>query len=55
MTNLMELRNNYKDLFYDKHKVKMGFMSAFVKGAASALDEIPTVNAMIDGTDIVYH
>lgn len=54
MTNLMELRSNYKDLFFEKHKVKMGFMSAFVKGCASGLEELPAVNATIDGDDIVY-
>ncbi|KAI8968351.1 dihydrolipoyllysine-residue succinyltransferase E2 component [Mycotypha africana] len=55
MTNLMNLRSEYKDAVVKKHGVKFGFMSAFVKAAAEALKEIPAVNASIDGTDIVYH
>lgn len=54
MTGLMEMRNQYKDVFLDKHGVKLGFMSAFVKAAASALMEVPAVNAVIDGHDIIY-
>eukprot|EP00879_Flechtneria_rotunda_P007677 GHRR01008050.1.p1 GENE.GHRR01008050.1~~GHRR01008050.1.p1 ORF type:complete len:443 (+),score=198.63 GHRR01008050.1:503-1831(+) len=54
MTGLMEMRNAYKDVFLDKHSVKLGFMSAFVKAAASALIEVPAVNGVIDGTDIIY-
>eukprot|EP00959_Pyramimonas_sp_CCMP1952_P200796 4199933-Pyramimonas_sp.AAC.1 len=50
----MALRNEYKDAFLEKHGVKLGFMSAFVKGAASALQEFPAVNGVIDGDDIVY-
>ncbi|KAH8553685.1 dihydrolipoyllysine-residue succinyltransferase E2 component [Umbelopsis sp. PMI_123] len=55
MTNLMDLRSTYKDAVVKKHNVKFGFMSAFVKASAIALQEIPAVNASIDGTDIVYH
>jgi 2-oxoglutarate dehydrogenase E2 component (dihydrolipoamide succinyltransferase) len=55
MTNLMDLRSTYKDAVIKKHNVKFGFMSAFVKASAIALQEIPAVNASIDGTDIVYH
>lgn len=55
MTNLMNLRAEYKDAVVKKHGVKFGFMSAFVKASAAALQEIPAVNASIDGTDIVYH
>ncbi|WIA43874.1 hypothetical protein OEZ86_010287 [Tetradesmus obliquus] len=54
MTGLMEMRNAYKDVFLDKHGVKLGFMSAFVKAAAAALQEVPAVNAVIDGSDIIY-
>eukprot|EP01104_Vermistella_antarctica_P000559 TRINITY_DN10712_c0_g1_i1.p1 TRINITY_DN10712_c0_g1~~TRINITY_DN10712_c0_g1_i1.p1 ORF type:complete len:462 (+),score=82.20 TRINITY_DN10712_c0_g1_i1:49-1434(+) len=54
MTGLMELRSEYKDAFVEKHGVKLGFMSAFVKASASALSEIPVVNAVIDGNEIVY-
>jgi 2-oxoglutarate dehydrogenase E2 component (dihydrolipoamide succinyltransferase) len=55
MTNLMNLRAEYKDAVVKKHGVKFGFMSAFVKAAAEALNEIPAVNASIDGNEIVYH
>lgn len=55
MTNLMELRSTYKDAVLKKHNVKFGFMSAFVKASAVALKELPTVNASIDGSEIVYH
>lgn len=54
MTNVMALRNQYKDQFEKRHGVKLGFMSFFVKAAIAALKEIPAVNAEIDGTDIVY-
>lgn len=54
MTNLMALRNDYKDIFLERHGVKLGFMSAFVKAAANALLEIPAVNGVIDGDEIVY-
>ncbi|KAI8882753.1 dihydrolipoyllysine-residue succinyltransferase E2 component [Backusella circina FSU 941] len=55
MTNLMKLRSEYKDAVLKKHDVKFGFMSAFVKAASKALEEIPAVNASIDGNEIVYH
>ena len=54
MTNVMELRNQYKELFEKKHGVKLGFLGFFVKACIQALREIPAVNAEIDGTDIVY-
>ena len=54
MTSVMELRNEYKDLFLKKHGVKLGFMSFFTKACCHALNEVPEVNAEIDGTDIVY-
>ena len=54
MTGVMELRNEYKDLFFKKHGVKLGFMSFFTKACVRALKEVPEVNAEIDGTDIVY-
>jgi len=54
MTGLMDMRNAYKDVFLDKHNVKLGFMSAFVKAAVHALEEVPAVNAVIDGQEIVY-
>lgn len=54
MTEVMSLRNEYKDLFLKKHGVKLGFMSFFTKACVHALHEVPEVNAEIDGTDIVY-
>ncbi|KAH1108743.1 hypothetical protein J1N35_012511 [Gossypium stocksii] len=54
MTNLMKLRSDYKDAFVEKHGVKLGFMSGFVKAAVSALQHQPIVNAVIDGDDIIY-
>jgi 2-oxoglutarate dehydrogenase E2 component (dihydrolipoamide succinyltransferase) len=54
MTAVMDLRNEYKDLFLKKHGVKLGFMSFFTKACCHALHEVPEVNAEINGTDIVY-
>lgn len=54
MTNVMELRNRYKDDFFKKHNVKLGFMSFFTKAAIAALKQIPAVNAEIDGDEVVY-
>lgn len=54
MTEVMALRNEYKDLFLKKHGTKLGFMSFFTKACVHALKEVPEVNAEIDGTDIVY-
>jgi len=52
---ISELRDSYKEAFLKKHGVKLGFMSAFVKAASVALQDVPEVNASIDGTDIIYH
>uniref|UniRef100_A0A2P2LKB3 dihydrolipoyllysine-residue succinyltransferase n=1 Tax=Rhizophora mucronata TaxID=61149 RepID=A0A2P2LKB3_RHIMU len=54
MTNLMKLRSDYKDAFFEKHGVKLGLMSGFVKAAVSALENQPIINAVIDGDDIIY-
>ena len=54
MSAIMKARQQYKDLFEKKHKVKLGFMGFFVKACIHALGEIPAVNAEIDGEDIVY-
>jgi 2-oxoglutarate dehydrogenase E2 component (dihydrolipoamide succinyltransferase) len=56
MTNIINLRKQYKDAFEAKHGAKLGFMSAFIKASASALLEVPGVNAMIDDAhqEIVY-
>jgi 2-oxoglutarate dehydrogenase E2 component (dihydrolipoamide succinyltransferase) len=54
MCAVMALRARYKDAFEQKHGVKLGFMSFFVKACVGALKEIPAVNAEIDGADIIY-
>ncbi len=54
MSTIMGVRNQYKDLFEKRHGVKMGFMGFFVKACIHALQEIPSVNAEIDGQDIIY-
>jgi 2-oxoglutarate dehydrogenase E2 component (dihydrolipoamide succinyltransferase) len=54
MSAVMELRRRYRDLFEQKHGVKLGFMGFFVKACVQALKEIPAVNAEIDGSDIIY-
>merc|ERR1712227_228149 len=54
MSNIMQLRKENKDAFVKKHGIKMGFMSAFVKASAYALTKQPTVNAVIDGQEILY-
>ena len=54
MGAVMNLRNQYKDVFEKKHGVKLGFMGFFTKACVQALKDIPAVNAEIDGQDIVY-
>jgi len=54
MSNLIELRQKYKDVFLKKHGVKLGFMSAFVKASAYALKDQPVVNAVIEENQIMY-
>jgi len=54
MSAIMALRNQYKDTFLKKHGVKLGFMSFFTKACCHALNEVPEVNAEIDGTDVVF-
>ncbi|XP_058604754.1 dihydrolipoyllysine-residue succinyltransferase component of 2-oxoglutarate dehydrogenase complex, mitochondrial isoform X2 [Onychostoma macrolepis] len=56
MSNITEMRKQYKDAFLKKHGIKLGFMSAFVKAAAYALTDQPAVNGVIDDTtkEIVY-
>ncbi len=50
-----ELRAHYKDAFEKQHGVKLGFMSFFTKACVEALKKFPTVNASVEGNDIVYH
>jgi 2-oxoglutarate dehydrogenase E2 component (dihydrolipoamide succinyltransferase) len=55
MTNVIEARAKYKDLFEKKHGVRLGFMGFFTKAVCMALRDIPGVNAQIDGDEIVYN
>ncbi len=55
MTAVIEARTKYKDLFEKKHGVRLGFMGFFVKAACMALKDVPSVNAQIEGDEIVYH
>ena len=55
MTRVMEVRKQYKDKFKESHGVNLGFMSFFAKACSSALGEWPSVNAYIDGDQIIYH
>lgn len=55
MAPVMDLRSRYKDKFEKKYKVRLGFMSFFVKACVEALKRSPVVNSSIDGNDIVYH
>ena len=55
MSSVMEIRSKFKDIFEKKHQVKLGFMSFFVKACCHALKEVPEVNALIDGDDLVFH
>jgi len=54
MTNVINVRKQYKEAFQKKYGVKLGFMSFFVKAVVGALGEVPAVNAMIEGDDLVY-
>jgi 2-oxoglutarate dehydrogenase E2 component (dihydrolipoamide succinyltransferase) len=56
MKPVMDLRNQYKDLFEKSHNgTRLGFMGFFVKAACESLKRFPAVNASIDGDDVVYH
>ncbi len=55
MKPVMDLRGKYKDKFKEKHGVGLGFMSFFTKAVCVALKEYPSVNAKIDGDEIVFH
>jgi 2-oxoglutarate dehydrogenase E2 component (dihydrolipoamide succinyltransferase) len=54
MTEVMAARTKYKDLFEKKHGVRLGFMGFFTKAVCMALRDIPSVNASIEGDEIVY-
>lgn len=55
MTAIMDLRTKYKEVFKKQHEVNLGFMSFFTKACCFALKEFPSVNAYIDGEELVYH
>ncbi len=55
MSSIIEIRTKYKDKFKEVHEVGLGFMSFFAKACAVALAEWPSVNAYIDGEQLVYH
>jgi 2-oxoglutarate dehydrogenase E2 component (dihydrolipoamide succinyltransferase) len=55
MTAVIDARSRYKDLFEKKHGIRLGFMGFFVKAVALAARDVPSVNARIEGDEIVYH
>ncbi len=55
MSAVIEARTKYKDLFAKKHDIRLGFMGFFAKAACLALKDVPSVNAYIQGDEIVYH
>jgi len=55
MTAVIEARSRYKELFEKKHGIRLGFMGFFVKAVALAAKDVPSVNASLEGDEIVYH
>lgn len=55
MTNIMAIRSKHKETFKEQHGVNLGFMSFFTKACCWALTEWPSVNAYIDGDELIYH
>lgn len=55
MSAVIAARTAYKDVFAKKHGIKLGFMSFFAKAACLALKDVPSVNAQVDGDEILYH
>ncbi len=55
MSALMTLRTKFKQQFEDRHGVKLGMMSMFIKASAQALQQFPEINASIDGNDVIYN
>lgn len=55
MQGVIDLRQRYRERFEREHKVRLGFMSFFVKASVQALRQFPMVNASVDGKDIVHH
>tara|TARA_B100000579_G_scaffold23513_1_gene16644 strand:- start:1224 stop:2531 length:1308 start_codon:yes stop_codon:yes gene_type:complete len=54
MKNIIEMRKNYQEDFQKTFSVKLGFMSFFVKACIVGLKNFPSINAEIDGEDVVY-
>ena len=54
MSAIIDLRGEFKTVFFERHQVKLGFMSFFVQAVVKALKDYPAVNAEIRGTDIIY-
>jgi 2-oxoglutarate dehydrogenase E2 component (dihydrolipoamide succinyltransferase) len=55
MSAVMNIRTTYKERFEERHGVRLGFMSFFIKAAQRALQEFPGVNSFVDGEEIVYN
>jgi 2-oxoglutarate dehydrogenase E2 component (dihydrolipoamide succinyltransferase) len=55
LTNVMALRKQYQERFVEKYGIKLGFMSLFTKACAMTLMEMPEVNAILDGNELIYH
>src|SRR6185437_9538772 len=55
MSAVIDARSRYKDLFEKKHGIRLGFMGFFVKACALAAKDVPSVNASLEGDEIVYH
>jgi 2-oxoglutarate dehydrogenase E2 component (dihydrolipoamide succinyltransferase) len=54
LSTVQELRHRYQEAFQQRHQVKLGMMSFFIKAAVEALKQIPVLNAEVRGTDVVY-
>ncbi|OFX58050.1 MAG: 2-oxoglutarate dehydrogenase [Bacteroidetes bacterium GWA2_30_7] len=55
MSKVIEIRKKYKEVFFQKNGVKLGFMSFFTKAVTQSLQKFPEVNSYIDGDEIIYH
>lgn len=54
MSNVMDLRNQYKDAFLNKYGIKLGFMSFFVKAVLDGMNQVPQIAAQMRGNELVY-
>ena len=55
MSSIMAMRKKYQEAFQEKHGVKLGFMSFFIKAVVDALQAVPNINARIDGCDLIVN